>query len=179
MQVHADPFIDPLTNLGNRRGLRARLPRELAGGVAGSAVLCDIDLLRSFNDRNGYQVGDEVIRRVATMIAAAIPEGSVAYRWGGDEFVVWLPSVDGASAHALAERICASISNVLDDIPLEYPPLQPMTACFVVVGWAQGDAPAFEALMVALTEALPRRRNTVVRIDSASLRRIPPGASDR
>jgi len=110
------------------------------------------------------------------MIVAATPVGSAAYRWGGDEFVVWLPSVDGASAHALAEDIRASISNVLDDIPLEYPPLQPITACLVVVGWAQGDTPAFEALMVALTEALPRRHNTVVRIDSASLRRIPPGA---
>ena len=166
--------IDWLTGLPNYRAARATLPVELEGGGAGAAIFCDMTGMKRFNDRNGHAAGDELLRRVAAILVAATPDGSSAYRFGGDGFFVWLPSVDGVTGYALAQDIRVSISKVLDDMPLEYPPPWPMTASFVVVAWAERATPDFEALLRVLSEALPRNRNTVVWIDTESIKFAQP-----
>ena len=70
----------------------------------------DIDHFKRVNDRHGHQVGDEVLKRVATIARAqARPEDHVG-RIGGEEFVCILSGLGVAEVRALAERLCRTIA---------------------------------------------------------------------
>lgn len=100
---------DPLTGAGNRRALDEALGR-CGGGAAGrrstAVLLFDIDHFKSFNDANGHLAGDACLRYIASLIGAEVRDGvDRHYRFGGEEFVVLLESVDLAGACGIAERI--------------------------------------------------------------------------
>lgn len=100
---------DPLTGLLNRRGLHRRL---LASGPAGTtgAVLLDVDHFKAVNDRWGHGRGDEVLVRVAAVLAATVRAGDLLARVGGEEFLV-VTTGDGAPGTvALAERLRAAVA---------------------------------------------------------------------
>ena len=82
---------DSLTGLGNHRAFEEDLQRELTASGASGGRLClallDLDGLKEINDRHGHQAGDESIRGLAAVLAAA-GEGTSAYRIGGDEFAL-------------------------------------------------------------------------------------------
>lgn len=105
--------VDPLTGLTNRRGFL-----EDAQGVIASAwrqdlpvslMLLDLDHFKAINDGFGHEAGDEVLRRTATALRAALRRGDLAVRWGGEEFVALLPAADEQQAAALAERVRAAL----------------------------------------------------------------------
>jgi diguanylate cyclase len=104
---------DALTGLPNRRALDARLAtathtaRET--GRPFSIAICDIDHFKSFNDRFGHQMGDEVIKFVATSLAKDSSERLFAARYGGEEFVVLFEGSDARSAGSEVDRIRAAI----------------------------------------------------------------------
>ena len=104
---------DALTSLYNRRHTNATLDTEVLRtnryGPPLSAVMCDIDHFKSINDRFGHNIGDEVIRRVANVLSASVRRIDLAGRWGGEEFVLVLPSTPLDGAAIVAERIRASI----------------------------------------------------------------------
>jgi diguanylate cyclase (GGDEF)-like protein len=90
---------DALTGVHNRHFLHERL-RELAAasdvnGAGGPAVLLvDVDHFKRINDEYGHTAGDEVLREIAERIRAVCePRGHIVGRWGGEEFVVVIPSV--------------------------------------------------------------------------------------
>ncbi len=82
---------DSLTGLGNHRAFEEDLQRDLAASAASgerlSLALLDLDGLKETNDSHGHQAGDECIRSLASVLAAA-GEATSAYRIGGDEFAV-------------------------------------------------------------------------------------------
>ena len=103
---------DPLTGIGNRRslaGVYARLQAE-AGDKGLSLLLLDIDAFKLANDRHGHLYGDRVLVALARQLEgmAASVAGSHCARFGGDEFALLLPEVDGQQASALAEELRAS-----------------------------------------------------------------------
>lgn len=90
---------DWLTGLWNRRGLAANQDRvQLAAQNMGRPVLLgiiDLDHLKALNDAHGHPAGDAALRQVAAFLApAAKAAGGLAARWGGDEFVVLVPTAD-------------------------------------------------------------------------------------
>lgn len=95
---------DPLTGLLNRRGLRARLEDRGPTGVTG-AVLLDVDHFKRINDELGHGAGDEVLTRVAAVLAATVRPGDLLARVGGEEFLVVSPATGLADAAGLAERL--------------------------------------------------------------------------
>lgn len=111
-------YRDGLTNVSNRRMLDVVLQREWASAYRNqqplSLILLDIDFFKEFNDQYGHVVGDECLRRVASLldVAAARPRDLVA-RFGGEEFVLLLPETDADAAVAVAER-CRGL--VLDEM---------------------------------------------------------------
>lgn len=101
--------LDPLTGLLNRRGFEERAALELARarseGAHVALATLDVDSLKRVNDAWGHDVGDRVLARTGSLLAAESRDIDVVARLGGDEFVVLLPGGDAADAKAFAERL--------------------------------------------------------------------------
>jgi diguanylate cyclase (GGDEF)-like protein len=110
-------FLDGLTNIANRRRfdeyLQLEWRRAQRSGAPFSVALIDIDFFKSFNDTYGHEAGDEILKKVASALAATLnrPADLVA-RYGGEEFVVVLPGTDAAGAAGLAERLRATVAGL-------------------------------------------------------------------
>ncbi|MBB6204511.1 PfkB family carbohydrate kinase [Paraburkholderia fungorum] len=93
---------DALTGLMQRAAFEREYKRlEESGGHA--LLLIDCDRFKQVNDEHGHEVGDSVLKGVASIIAGSIRKGDIPGRWGGDEFVVVLPP--SSDAQVVAERI--------------------------------------------------------------------------
>ena len=88
---------DSLTGLYNRRYMDETLEREVSRarreGNPLSLVMLDIDYFKRVNDTYGHQVGDEVLKMLATILLADIRAEDVACRYGGEEFLILLPNM--------------------------------------------------------------------------------------
>ncbi|WP_237607479.1 GGDEF domain-containing protein [Roseimaritima sediminicola] len=88
---------DALTGLANRRAFDQRLEELFGAYVKGNGrsfvlALIDIDHFKKINDQYGHQAGDDVLRQVASAIAAQIEGSYLVARFGGEEFAVLLPT---------------------------------------------------------------------------------------
>jgi len=101
---------DPLTGVPNRRKFQEVLAAEKSRCKRSnhqiSVLMIDIDNFKGFNDRFGHQAGDEALRKVAKALSGTLnrPEDFVG-RYGGEEFVVVLPSTNRSGAERVAEKI--------------------------------------------------------------------------
>ena len=109
-------FVDELTGLPNRRQLQSLLAAALARTVDGAhpdaVLMFDLDHFKRINDSLGHDVGDEVLQRTAAIASAAIRDGDVVGRWGGEEFVALLHEADESQARAVAERCRRALEAV-------------------------------------------------------------------
>jgi diguanylate cyclase (GGDEF)-like protein len=101
--------VDTLTGLLTRDALIGRVA-ELShhAGATGqqvAVIVADLDRFKAINDARGHGTGDEVLREAADRIRQALRAFESAYRVGGEEFVVLLPSTTLAEAAEVAERI--------------------------------------------------------------------------
>lgn len=104
---------DGLTGLMNRRRLDEDLRRHSGPGKTATALLMvDVDNFKAFNDEYGHTTGDEVLRRVAAAISASIRAGDIAYRYGGEEFCVFLPDTADGEALSIADRIRIAVADI-------------------------------------------------------------------
>jgi diguanylate cyclase (GGDEF)-like protein len=99
---------DPLTGLGNRRALERDLPRALRLSeridVPLALLYMDIDHFKQINDFNGHAVGDDTLRTLGAVLRSCSRVGTdIAYRVGGDEFVMTLVT-DRTGAETVAHR---------------------------------------------------------------------------
>jgi diguanylate cyclase len=104
---------DSLTGLSNRRAfddeLKRRLNEWLRDNTPSTLILLDIDFFKKFNDTHGHQVGDQVLRCVAKVLAKQSRERDVPCRYGGEEFAIILPATDAICACKVADRVRAAI----------------------------------------------------------------------
>ncbi|HEY1129354.1 MAG TPA: GGDEF domain-containing protein [Roseateles sp.] len=104
---------DPLTDLSNRRHFLAvmdqRAREEKSEGFQGALMMIDIDHFKNINDWHGHAAGDAVIVEVSRRIRAAVRDTDLVVRWGGEEFLVFAPSLPGEDLALMAERILRSI----------------------------------------------------------------------
>lgn len=100
---------DSLTGLYNMRHFYTQIENEVARakryGEVLSMLLLDIDDFKRYNDTWGHLEGDKVLVRLADIIRECMRRTDSAYRYGGEEFMVALPSTSGAEAEKVAERI--------------------------------------------------------------------------
>jgi len=107
---------DGLTGLPNYRVFRERLWREFLWALEHdcplSVLLLDVDHFKQFNDTYGHQAGDEVLRKVATVLRQRCEGTLFAARYGGEEFVALLPGMDEQDAFRFAEELRQAIAEV-------------------------------------------------------------------
>jgi diguanylate cyclase (GGDEF)-like protein len=114
-------YHDELTGLPNRRLLSDRLNLELAlaqrSGTIGAVLFLDLDRFKTINDALGHAVGDLYLREVGHLFAATLRTEDTLSRWGGDEFLVLLPSIASTPeaaalrAQAVAANLAAKLTN--------------------------------------------------------------------
>lgn len=104
---HAMAYRDELTGLPGRRALNERL--KMLGGSFSIAML-DVDHFKRVNDTYGHDVGDEVLKLVASRFRR-IGGGGTAYRYGGEEFCIVFPRKELDATIAPLERVREEIAN--------------------------------------------------------------------
>lgn len=102
--------LDHLTKLFNRHYFWRIIKKEVVRAVRLQYPLClffiDIDHFGEYNKTKGHTAGDELLKRFASLLQLSIREHvDGAFRWGGDEFIVLLPSLHKENAVFVAERI--------------------------------------------------------------------------
>jgi diguanylate cyclase (GGDEF)-like protein len=109
---------DPLTDALNRHAFQSMLSSELQprGGVV---AVVDIDYLKAINDGAGHAAGDRALRQVARALRSLIRADDLLFRWGGDEFLVVLDTVDLEHAHRRFDELhdLLAEAEVPDSIP--------------------------------------------------------------
>jgi diguanylate cyclase (GGDEF)-like protein len=100
---------DPLTGLYNRRFLEESLARELhrtnREGVPLCVAMLDLDYLKQFNDTFGHEAGDRVLRELGRVLHEKLRKSDISCRFGGEEFVLVLPSSTLVDAQHRLEQI--------------------------------------------------------------------------
>jgi len=113
---------DPLTKLHNRRHVYMRLEEELARAarhhVPFTLLLIDVDHLKDINDRGGHEAGDRALICVGEALRNTCRSTDLPARYGGDEFVVLLPSTTGEQAVGLCERIRNALRQNAAGLPI-------------------------------------------------------------
>jgi diguanylate cyclase len=114
-KVREEALTDPLTGAANRKrfdeyleearqdALRRRAPLSL--------IMCDIDNFKTINDAWGHNVGDQVIRFIASALQQAARQGCLVARYGGEEFAIVARDMVLAEASEIAERARVSIES--------------------------------------------------------------------
>jgi len=114
---------DSLTGILNRgegfRRFEQEISRSQRKQLPLSIILIDIDYFKKFNDNFGHQVGDRVIRMITGVLVATLRNYDIICRYGGEEFLVVLPSTELQKAVETAERLrilVAEMSTTVDEL---------------------------------------------------------------
>ncbi len=107
--------VEPLTGLGNRQAMWRRLSIEAdrhgRNGQPCSLAMIDLDNFKPINDSYGHAAGDMVLVSLAALLAASIRPYDSLFRFGGDEFLICLPSTDARAAWAIVERLRLKVAH--------------------------------------------------------------------
>jgi diguanylate cyclase (GGDEF)-like protein len=125
LRLQASIAYDSLTAIYNRSFFEDHLRRTLAGASRRSQgfalLIADIDDFKSFNQRCGYDAGDEVLRQAARALKSGLRATDVLARYGGEEFAVLLmPELATDRAALIAERLRATIERLEVPVPTIY-----------------------------------------------------------
>ena len=158
---------DPLTKLGNRlrlredlETLRARVERY---GHSYSALLCDVDYFKRYNDTYGHLMGDDVLQKIGEVVMQTFRTGDTSYRYGGEEFLAILPEQTLESAAIAGERLRAAVEEL--EIPHQDSPYGIVTLSCGLATFTSGEGKTTDELLkeadAALYEAKERGKNNV------------------
>lgn len=166
---------DPLTGLLNRRGfleLYQQTTESLSSARTSSLIMMDIDHFKQINDSYGHDIGDQVLRHVATVFRHGFRETDLVCRYGGEEFVALMLGVDPVVSQLKMDQLRIQIAQT----PLVLESNQPIaiTVSLGITAYLPHQQPLDEALTradKALYQAKHGGRNCCVMAPSAP--RIP------
>lgn len=148
--------IDPLTKLYNRRHFLDAASRRMSHlsrkSLPMSVILLDLDYFKSINDTYGHGAGDEALRMVSRIIMENIRADDTAARFGGEEFICFLPETDIGGAYIIAERMREAIAK--SGIDYERHTSIMITASFGIAGTTSGKDQPIDAFIARADKAL-------------------------
>lgn len=108
---------DELTGLLNRRAGTSLLRKQIAITAMEpehecSVLMLDVDHFKAINDVQGHAVGDQALAALARTLTATVGSRGEVVRWGGEEFLIILPSARLSDALTVADRACASVRTI-------------------------------------------------------------------
>lgn len=167
-RLRHDANTDPLTGLANRRRFMERAtqeqPRARRFGSPLSVLMVDADFFKRVNDQHGHAVGDQVLIRIATVLAAGVREHDLVARFGGEEFVAILVETPLDAAVIVGERLRQAIAQ--EPVATDAGPV-PITISIGAAG-GEGAAVDIERLLVEADAALyAAKRNGRNRLERA------------
>ena len=117
--IQYQAFHDSLTNLPNRAFFDRELARVLDRAERNHKMLAvmflDLDRFKTINDTLGHAIGDLLLRNVVERLKKCVREQDIISRWGGDEFTLLLPEINGREdATAIAQRILEILKSSFD-----------------------------------------------------------------
>ncbi|MBL7171131.1 MAG: GGDEF domain-containing protein, partial [Candidatus Omnitrophica bacterium] len=149
---------DELTQLYNFRHFQNRFKNEFQRAKRYkhnlSILMCDIDYFKNYNDTNGHEAGNEILKKVAGIMTNSARDVDLIARYGGEEFVLVLIETDKDNAKLFAERLREKIEK--ETFPhQEKQPEGNLTITIGVAGFPE-DAAASDELIERADEALYR-----------------------
>lgn len=164
-KLSQESLTDPLTGLGNRRGLEAQLAQWQRQSRPFAVVALDIDHFKQVNDTYGHEFGDRVLQYLARQMGDCSRPSDLLCRSGGEEFLMLLPDTGLEAARQVAERLRIRMAGTCcDDCPS-------VTVSAGVAHWP-GTATNLEEVLkradAALYRAKREGRNRVVAAPSAA-----------
>lgn len=156
-------FIDPLTNLANRRFLDMSITREwkmhARSGFTMSVLMIDIDWFKSFNDSYGHLSGDNCLRRVAAALEETVRRPTdLVTRYGGEEFLVLLPMTNREGALCIATRMMNAVSEL--DVSHRGSPLGTVTVSIGISSCLPDHVRCFDDLLHSADTALYKAKSS-------------------
>lgn len=105
-------YYDVQTGLYNRRYYETQIQVfDAEDNLPVSVIIADVNGLKMINDAFGHQAGDQLLKKAADVIKRVCPSVDTIARWGGDEFVIFLPNTSYEQAEAMVEQIKAGCSQ--------------------------------------------------------------------
>ena len=99
---------DQLTGILKKSRLEAQIASQMRGKRGGTLFLCDVDHMNGINEQYGHQAGDECLKKAAQILSYMILSNDILGRWGGDEFVIFMPE---CREEEQAQEICRRIEE--------------------------------------------------------------------
>ncbi|WGV98490.1 GGDEF domain-containing protein [Vibrio sp. YMD68] len=136
--LHKHAYVDPLTEIGNRRFIETNLSQTYeqvkANEGALGVMLIDIDHFKKFNDNFGHETGDKVLKEVAQHLDTHIGSGGLIGRFGGEEFLIVLPELSKNEF----EQMGNSIVNIIHSLEVKDGDIQHRVTVSIGGYWQEG-----------------------------------------
>jgi len=176
-RLYEQATTDPLSRLLARGQLfprLSRLARRASRSRAGwSTLLVDCDHFKRVNDEHGHAAGDQVIRELGAAILESLRANDLAFRYGGEEFLLALPGTDLTGALVVAERLRASVASR----PFAGGRIRVSVSIGAAASWGAAGSDSWEEMArradLALLEAKRTGRNCVVPWTESLAERTP------
>ena len=152
-------YVDPVTRLPNRHAANAQIKRMIdrvgKGSEGFALLLLDLDNFKIVNDTLGHPIGDELLKALAVRLGEQLPRGDMAFRYGGDEFLI-LSEGYRAPEHL---RLIGQFALLTLDMPLTVGPHELQVRGCVGVAQFPRDASDASSLVRAADTAMYRAKS--------------------
>ncbi len=166
-KVEAKAMFDPLcVDVYNKATTEELIKAELERGTGGVLMMLDVDDFKSINDTLGHLFGDEFLKRFATTIKSVFRQTDIVGRYGGDEFIVFLPRATASLAKKKGWHILERVLEI--DVP-KLGGIKSSIGAAVVNPTNRSYSELFRQADTALYQAKNKGKNRVEMYDAASM----------
>jgi diguanylate cyclase (GGDEF)-like protein len=165
-ELETDSQQDVVTGLHSRRHAQRLIDdlwrTESDHENRGVLLLIDLDEFKQINDNYGHRMGDLALRHVARLLLKNLRRTDIVSRWGGDEFLAWLPALSGTVAMKMAEQLRESVAASVPQEMLGLPTILRISVGATPVPVGDSFVAALDRADRALRRAKQNGRNCVV-----------------